>query len=132
MAKDEWEPPYAICGHKKKEARGGGKCQHKAGAGTDHPGYGRCKWHGGTSAANKTHAMRLEAKERLDTLGVALDVKPHFALEAMVQVSAGAVAYEGIAATSGAQNIATPNNAAIITFPKPVRAPAATPAALSM
>jgi hypothetical protein len=93
MPKAAWEPPYETCGHRRKEARGGGKCLAKAGAGTDHPGYGRCKHHGGNTKDNKTHAARLEAKERLNTLGVALDIKPHDALEAMVAVSAGAVAW---------------------------------------
>ena len=40
--------------------------------------------------------------------------------------------YTVMAATSGAQKIATTKSAAMRTFPSPVRAPAATPAALSM
>lgn len=39
--------PY--CGAKKKAARGGGPCRQTAGAGTNHPGVGRCKWHGGNA-----------------------------------------------------------------------------------
>src|SRR5229473_1680745 len=52
-------------------------------------------------------------------------------ISAPTSISAGAVAYEGIALTSGEKNGATRNSAAIATLPSPVRAPAATPAALS-
>jgi|GEM_PF-3592948 len=38
----------AICGAKKKQ--GEGVCQQPAGWGTDHPGEGRCKLHGGRGA----------------------------------------------------------------------------------
>ena len=53
-------------------------------------------------------------------------------MSAPTKMSAGAVAYVGTAATSGAQKIAVTNSAAIKTFPRPVLAPAATPAALSI
>ena len=36
---------YDICGAKKKQ--NGGHCTRPAGWGTDHPGYGKCKLHGG-------------------------------------------------------------------------------------
>ena len=38
---------YPICGATKHQ--GGGPCTQKAGWGTDHPGEGRCKLHGGSS-----------------------------------------------------------------------------------
>src|SRR5208282_3723945 len=90
---------------------------------------------------------RLNPVAKLNVSGVAISVRnagtasvksshltlataPH--ISAPTKISAGAVAYDGIAATIGAQNIATTNNAAIARLPSPVRAPAATPAALSM
>lgn len=36
----------AQCGAK---TRSGGECKNKAGKGTDHPGQGRCKFHGGST-----------------------------------------------------------------------------------
>lgn len=42
------------CGAKKKESRGGGLCKSLAGSGTDHSGYGRCKFCGGKSTGPKT------------------------------------------------------------------------------
>ena len=53
-------------------------------------------------------------------------------MSAPTRMSAGAEAYVGTAATSGAQKIAATKSAAISTLPSPVRAPAATPAALSI
>lgn len=38
---------YPICGRKKKQ--GPGICEQKAGWGTDHPGKGACKLHGGAT-----------------------------------------------------------------------------------
>lgn len=41
------QPPSTFCGAKlRKQNR---LCQHAAGYGTDHPGKGRCKYHGGCS-----------------------------------------------------------------------------------
>src|SRR5271170_7353224 len=48
------------------------------------------------------------------------------------KIRAGAVAYAGIAVASGEQNIARRNSPATAMLLKPVRAPAATPAALSI
>lgn len=41
------EKNYKICGAKARSH--GGICQNPAGAGTDHPGEGRCKFHGGNA-----------------------------------------------------------------------------------
>lgn len=43
------------CGAKTRE---GGECKLKAGQGTEHPGYGRCKYHGGNTPAHKAAAAR--------------------------------------------------------------------------
>lgn len=43
--------------------RDGGTCKLKAGQGTDHPGYGTCKFHGGNTRSHKVAAAR-EAAQR--------------------------------------------------------------------
>lgn len=51
--------PILCCGAKKK--KGPGNCKSIAGAGTDHPGYGRCKYCGG----NNKGPITPEGKERV-------------------------------------------------------------------
>lgn len=48
--------PRAWCGAKKHQSEG--TCQRPAGWGTDHPGYGNCKLHSGSTPAGKTAAAR--------------------------------------------------------------------------
>ena len=40
---------HAVCGARSRQT--GDPCQHKAGWGTDHYGYGTCKLHGGSMPA---------------------------------------------------------------------------------
>lgn len=54
-----------ICGAPK---RGGGECQMGAGYGTDHPGFGTCKFHGGTMPSNSVGAARQEALDYVDKM----------------------------------------------------------------
>ena len=49
--------PLLLCGAKRK----GKICKHVAGFGTDHPGYGRCKFHGG----NNTGPQKPESKSKV-------------------------------------------------------------------
>lgn len=44
------------CGAKK--ATGEGTCHLNAGYGTSHPGFGRCKWHGGNTETGKVSAAK--------------------------------------------------------------------------
>ena len=57
--------PNPHCGATLKS--GAGTCGHKAGWGTDHPGYGNCKLHGGATPTGKKHAktLRQEAWQRI-------------------------------------------------------------------
>lgn len=50
-----------LCGAKKKKNRGDGVCRSIAGTGTQHPGFGRCKFCGG----NNTGPRSPEAKARV-------------------------------------------------------------------
>lgn len=60
--------PTDLCGAKTKTAHRQGKaavsetCTFNAGYGTDHPGFGFCKFHGGNSAAGKKSAALARAK----------------------------------------------------------------------
>jgi hypothetical protein len=87
----EIRPPrngnIARCGMKKG---GGGTCNLGAGWGTDHPGVGRCKWHGGNSLTHKKQAWTLEA-QRL--LGEEFEIDPINALMWLIRLAAGDVQY---------------------------------------
>lgn len=61
-------------------------CRNRAGAGTDHPGWGYCRWHGGNSPAQRTASARAVAQ----SLARELDVSPTEALLASVRLAAGA------------------------------------------
>jgi hypothetical protein len=52
-----------------KHARDG-TCRLPAGWGTDHPGHGRCKLHGGSSPNGKQHALTEQAKAELARLDI--------------------------------------------------------------
>lgn len=57
--------PNPHCGATLKSGKG--SCGHQAGWGTDHPGFGQCKLHGGATTNGKKHAkqLRQEAWDRI-------------------------------------------------------------------
>ena len=85
--------PDVYCNARTRNGSGseGGRCRHEAGWGTDHPGVGRCKLHGGASPVKHglysdvtTHRLagRLaQLREDEDTL---LDLREQIALQAAV------------------------------------------------
>lgn len=76
--------------------RDGTTCGHRAGFGTDHVGFGKCKFHGGAHRSGRTAAAREEVVERtaqLVTMGLPLNVDPMEALLMCVRISAGEVAF---------------------------------------
>lgn len=78
-----------LCGARKKD---GSKCRAFAGQGTDHIGHGPCKYHGGSTAAHRKSAVKLEAKARMVKLGVPMDrIHPGEALDGLLRASAGHV-----------------------------------------
>ena len=82
---------HALCGAKKRD---GGTCRKFAGEGTDHPGVGVCKYHGGSTRSHRTHAVELEAKQRMVKLGEPVDnARPHQVLLGLLRASAGHVAW---------------------------------------
>jgi hypothetical protein len=79
-----------LCGAKKKN---GERCRAFAGQGTDHPGFGTCKYHGGATPSAGKHAIKLQAKAEMIRLGGPVDVQPTEALLALLRASAGHVSW---------------------------------------
>ena len=74
------------CGGKKHQ--GGGTCTRPAGWGTDHPGYGRCKLHGGCVPSGRKAALdaagaELEALRRIRSVVAREPVEPVAAADAL-------------------------------------------------
>lgn len=65
----------------------GARCRMRAGWGTDHPGIGACKKHGGNTADGLAAAGAREAA----VMGAPLDIDPFQALLWCVQIAAGEV-----------------------------------------
>jgi len=87
----EQRSQHALCGARRKS---GGHCRAFAGQGTDHPGVGRCKFHGGSTPNGKKNAVALEAKQRMLRLGAPIDdAQPHEVLLGLLRASAGYVAH---------------------------------------
>jgi hypothetical protein len=81
---------YALCGRRKKS---GELCRQFAGAGTDHPGIGKCRWHGGTSPSHNNHAAKVEAQRQMATYGDPVETTPLAALKGVLRLTAGHVAW---------------------------------------
>jgi hypothetical protein len=61
---------YERCGARN---RVGGTCQLKAGWGTDHPNFGRCRIHGGNTPSGQKHGHRQAAEAAVRTFGIGGD-----------------------------------------------------------
>lgn len=96
----------AICGATRsknyaEDPDNPGQCTLTAGWGTDHLGYGKCRYHGGNienmkKAAEKERLAveRLELEKRMiETYGLEVEVDPHAALAHEVRRTAGHVAW---------------------------------------
>lgn len=79
------------CGAKKRQSAG--NCRRPAGWGTDHPGTGRCKLHGGKTESHRAAATEALALEAVKTYGLPRDISPTDALLEEVRYSAGHVAW---------------------------------------
>ncbi|MFC5268440.1 hypothetical protein ACFPJ1_40580 [Kribbella qitaiheensis] len=82
---------YEICGGKKRQ--GEGDCTRPAGWGTDHPGLGKCKLHGGSTQNHKTAAVATQARRDVVLFGGRRDIHPADALLELVHWTAGEVDY---------------------------------------
>jgi hypothetical protein len=81
-----------LCLARKKN---GEQCRAFAGQGTDHFGFGKCKYHGGSTKTHRTSAVIAQAKQRASRLGEPYEMEPVEALLWMVNLSAGQVRYLG-------------------------------------
>lgn len=84
-------PPPAKCGARTRH--GSGTCAHTAGWGTDHPGYGRCKMHGGSSPGGRVQGQRLEAAHIVDVWGIEVETTPGQALLDLCRAKASEVVW---------------------------------------
>jgi hypothetical protein len=75
------------CGAKSRQT--GRPCKLAAGHGTDHPGFGHCKFHSGSTRAGKERAQKAEAR----TLADALHVEPHTAIQQSLDNANGMLAF---------------------------------------
>lgn len=84
----------AVCGAKKRQTDG--MCTQPAGWGTDHPGFGRCKLHGGkTPTQNKRAAIDAvkASQSHAGHFGQQIAIDPHDALLALVREAYGNVTF---------------------------------------
>jgi hypothetical protein len=96
-------PEIALCGAKNKRAGEIGNtgkvvpetCRKQAGWGTDHPGHGRCRLHGGSTPAQKKGVAVEVAKEAVAVFGLPRDIDPHAALLEELCRTAGHVSWLG-------------------------------------
>lgn len=79
-----------VCGATARHT--GEKCQLQAGFGTDHVGYGRCKFHGGSTPKHRAAAAREIAAEMV-AAGSPVEIHPLDAILKAVSIAAGEVNY---------------------------------------
>lgn len=73
--------------------RQGAPCGNAAGFKTDHPGFGNCTFHGGSSPNGRKHAQEAIARKAVETYGLPRDISPTDALLEEVRYTAGHVAW---------------------------------------
>jgi hypothetical protein len=87
----EMRDQMPLCGARKKN---GERCRAIAGTGTQHPGIGACKFHGGSTPNGNKAALKRELTQRMATLGEPIEKTT--ALDALLQelwASTGHVAW---------------------------------------
>ena len=80
-----------TCGANKRQ--GDGTCNLAPGWGTDHPGIGRCRLHGGNTQSHQAAALTTQARRDVTLFGARIDIHPADALLELVQWTAGEVDY---------------------------------------
>lgn len=84
--------PDAFCRARTQKGKGP-PCRRTAGWGTNHPGVGRCKNHGGSSPRAQLSGVIELARREAAVMGVPLDIDPHEAILECIRISAGEVQY---------------------------------------
>jgi hypothetical protein len=85
--------PDKHCGGQKARAPKGDLCTRPKGWGTNHPGVGRCKRHGGSTPTHNEAARRELLVRDCQVLGLPQDIDPETALIEAVKEAAGNVAF---------------------------------------
>src|SRR4051812_30030420 len=83
-------PASRLCGARNRQ---GTDCKRPAGWGTDHPGWGRCKLHGGSTRQGRLVAARLEALAEMPAFGADVDIEAIDALLFCIRREAGREAW---------------------------------------
>ena len=101
-SRDRQGKPLALCGAKRRQG-GGVPCKLRAGYGTNHLGYGACKYHGGTLPSHAKRAVKLRAKEWSELEGI--EKSPEETMVHVLSLANGEIAYfqaqlEGLEAKS--------------------------------
>jgi hypothetical protein len=81
-----------LCGGRRRDDSGE-TCRRPAGWGTNHPGHGPCKLHGGSTPNHAKAAQREAASDAVATYGLPREVEPAQALLEEVHRTAGHVAW---------------------------------------
>lgn len=68
-----------------------GPCKNGAGKNTDHPGIGRCAWHGGATRTQRRAARRQMIVMEAEAMGLPRDVDPATAIMEALHKAAGQV-----------------------------------------
>jgi hypothetical protein len=84
-----------YCGAKKRRQEDGSTewCHKKAGWGTDHPGIGRCKYHGGSTPTSRAAAER---QRQVEFMGRPKEISPLDAIIWAIKITAGEVEFLGL------------------------------------
>jgi hypothetical protein len=86
-------PDKRLCGAQRLNQPEGATCTQRAGWGTDHPGVGRCKRHGGATESHQRAAALEIARQECEVLGIPIETTPAEALIREVWEASGNVAF---------------------------------------
>lgn len=86
-------PDKQLCGAQRPNQPQGVLCTQRAGWGTDHPGVGRCKRHGGSTQTHEKSAVIVQLRQAADALGVPIEIDPGEALIRAVWEAEGNLAF---------------------------------------
>lgn len=88
------------CGAKTRQEESAEYCGLPAGWGSDHPGIGRCRLHGGNTGGQKIQAAKIRADRELRSVLAELDVEPvDDPLQALLNLGGQVLAWQEAAAT---------------------------------
>lgn len=89
-----------ACGAKTRQEGAHPTCSLSAGWGTDHPGVGHCRLHGGNTKAQKTRARKQQADKEARAVLAELDVQPvEDPLTALMQLAGQVLSWQEATAT---------------------------------